>query len=210
MRTSQDAVEVKFWEIYLLRNRSNLSETLRKYALEGHGLSSAKDSDRIVFRFMKYDWDRILVTLLGQQSVPYEILRAFKTDVLLGAPKKKVYVAEDDLNILFSLNVMLEEAGYDVLLSHCGNRMMEKHLPATDLFILDNRMPDVNGIEVCRHLKSQPSTQHIPVIMISAYRNFKTQAVKAGADEFIEKPFQMKELLSLISRYTQSSRQLVE
>jgi DNA-binding response OmpR family regulator len=116
--------------------------------------------------------------------------------------KKKVYIAEDDLNILFALNTMLEDAGYDVLISHCGSPMLKTDLPSTDLFILDNRMPDVDGIDVCRHLKSQPSTKHVPVIMISAFRNFGSQAIRAGVDEFLEKPFDMGTLLRLVAKHT--------
>jgi CheY-like chemotaxis protein len=210
-RISQDAIEVKFWEAFLIRNRYNLYSNLCGYALDkGPFVNDTEELERVVFRFLKYDWDKTLMQLLIKQSVPFEILRTFKTDVFSHMTKKKVYVAEDDLNILFALEVMLEEAGYDVTLSHCGNKMLQNYLPATDLFILDNLMPDVNGIEVCRHLKSQPATEHVPVIMISALRNSGGQAKKAGADEFLEKPFQMKDLLKLVAKYTQGSRQLVE
>jgi CheY-like chemotaxis protein len=209
-RISQDAMEVKFWEIYLLRNRNNLYSALCRYALDKGPMRNAQETERVVFRFMKYDWDRTLVQLLTAQSVPFEILRTFKTDVFQYMTKKKVYVAEDDLNILFALEVMLEEAGYEVTLSHCGNPILENYLPATDLFILDNFMPGVNGIDVCRHLKNQSATEHIPVIMISAIRNSGPQARKAGVDEFLEKPFQMQQLLQLVAKYTQGHNQLVE
>jgi CheY-like chemotaxis protein len=209
-QTAQDVLEVKFWEIYLLQNRNNLYSALRGYALDkGPLLKNARDAERVVFRFMKYDWEKTLLTQLTNQSIPFEIIRSYKTDVVQQMAKKKVYVAEDDLSILFALDVMLEEAGYEVRLSHCGNPFMEENLPATDLFILDNRMPDVNGIDICRHLKSRPDTEHIPIIMISALRGIASQARKAGVDEFVEKPFQMQNLLNLVSRYTQNSGQLV-
>ena len=148
---------------------------------------------------MKYDWGKTIQAMLSANGVPFEIVRTHKIDVVQHMMKKKIYV---DLDILFTLNHMLEGAGYDVLLSHCGNPMMERNIPATDLFILDKRMPDVDGVEVCRHLKAQPATKHIPVIMISAGRNFITQALKAGVDECLEKPFQMNDLLRLVSKYT--------
>jgi hypothetical protein len=140
-RTFQDAVEVKFWEIYLLRNRNNLYSTLHGYSLDRGPLVNAKDRDRVVFRFMQYDWDKTLVSLLAEQSVPFEIVRTFKTDVLHDIRRKKVYVAEDDLNILFSLDVMLEEAGYEVMLSPCGSPIMENYQPGADLFILITGCP---------------------------------------------------------------------
>jgi CheY-like chemotaxis protein len=204
----QEAVEIKLWEIYLLRNRHNLSTSLSRYSLDRGPLHRNEETERIVFRFMKYDWDKSIRQLLTDQSVPFEIVRTFTTDVNQKT-RKKVYVAEDDLNILFSLDVMLEDAGYDVMLSHCGTPMLESNLPATDVFILDNRMPDINGIDVCLHLKRQPATQHIPVIMISAFRNFRPQALRAGVDDFLEKPFQMQDLLGLVSKHTQRSTELV-
>jgi CheY-like chemotaxis protein len=208
-RTTQEAVEIKLWEIYLLNDRNNLYSLLSTYALDkGPRQRQEGNRDRVVFRFMKYDWDRTVEALLARHSIPFEIAGTFQTDVCQQMAKKKVYVAEDDLNILFALDIMLEDAGYDVLLSHCGSPMMETNLPAADLFILDNRMPDVNGIDVCRHLKSQSTTQHIPVIMISAVSHVKPQAVRAGVDDFLEKPFQMPELLRLVSKHIAGSKQL--
>jgi CheY-like chemotaxis protein len=207
--TTQEAVEVKFLETYLLHNRNILFSTLSAYALD-KGPVPVKESAKgsIAFRFMKYDWERTIGAMLASQSIPFEMTRCFRTDVFQEMARKKVYVAEDDLNILFALDTMLEDAGYEVILSHCGAPMLEAYLPQTDLFILDNRMPDVNGIDVCRHLKRQATTQYTPVIMISAIRNFKAQAIKAGVDDFLEKPFHMQELLRLVSKHTQYRRQL--
>jgi CheY-like chemotaxis protein len=77
-----------------------------------------------------------------------------------------------------------------------------KNLPDTNLFILDKRLPDIDGIEVCKHLRAQSATRDIPILMISASRNFGQQASKAGANDHLEKPFQMRELLDLVSKYT--------
>jgi CheY-like chemotaxis protein len=201
-RSTQEAMEIRLWEIYLIRNRNNLYKTLSDYSLDRGPLQKSDDIERVSFRFMRYDWERTIRAILADNSVPFEIVRTLKIDVIQHMTKKKVYLAEDDLNILFALNTMLEDAGYDVLLSNSGNPIMESHLPATDLFILDKHMPDVDGVDLCRHLKSQPSTKHIPVIMISASSNFKDQALKAGVDECLEKPFQMHDLLKLVSKYT--------
>jgi CheY-like chemotaxis protein len=206
-RPLQEAIEVRLWEIYLLRSRNNLSNYLSAYALtepEAHPHPN-RESARISFQFLLSDWDKTISETLMKNHIPYEIISTFKTDIYRQPTKKKVYVAEDDLNILFALNTMLEDAGYDVVLSHCGAPMLKANLPSTDVIILDNRMPDVDGIEVCQHLKNQPSTRHIPVIMISAFRNFGSQAVKAGVDEFLEKPFEMHELLRLVAKHTANS-----
>jgi CheY-like chemotaxis protein len=200
-RTSQEAVEIRLWDIYLMRNRNNLYHTLSKFALEITHLSPIS-VEKVTFRFLLGDWEKNILPVLTNQSIPFDIIRKLKVDVPQPAAKKKVYVAEDDLDILFALNTMLEDAGYDVLLSHCGSPVLQKNLPPTDLFILDKRMPDVDGIDVCKHLRAQPSTKNVPVIMISASRNLADQALKAGANDFVEKPFQMNYLLQLVAKYT--------
>jgi CheY-like chemotaxis protein len=201
-RSSQDAVEVRLWEVYVARSRNNLYSTLSAYSLEKGPLQkNLQDRDRISFRFMAYDWERTIMSMLTRNGIPFEVVRRFQIDVVDHMMKKKIYIAEDDLDILFTLKTMLEEAGYDVLLSHCGNPMMEKNLPATDVFIIDKRMPDVDGIEVCRHLRAQPATRNTPVIMISASRNFSEQARAAGVNDILEKPFEMTDLLNLVSKY---------
>jgi CheY-like chemotaxis protein len=206
-RPLQDAVEIKVWEIYLLRSRINLNKTLSLYSLnKSEGKPDHRESAKVSFCFLRYDWERTLSKLLADNSIPFEIVRTFKTDIYKQMEKKRVYIAEDDLNILFALNTMLENAGYDVLMSHCGAPMLKSNLPSADIFILDNRMPDVNGMDVCRHLKSQPETKHIPVIMISALHNAGSLALKAGVDDFLEKPFQMRDLLDLVAKHT--TRQL--
>jgi CheY-like chemotaxis protein len=201
-RPMQEAIEIKLWEIYLITNRNHLIKTLSAYALDGGPIPDQKNISKVCFQFLRYDWDRTVQQMLIDNAVPYEFIRRFKTDAMTYLEKKKVYVAEDDLNILFALNTMLVEAGYDVIMSHCGAAMLKRDLPAADVFILDNRMPDVNGVDVCRHLKSQPATKDIPVIMISAHRSIGAQARNAGVDDFLEKPFEMRDLLELVSKHT--------
>jgi CheY-like chemotaxis protein len=202
-RAPHDAIEVHLWEIYLLRNRCHLSKMLSVYSINKAELSSVdRESAKISLSFTLLDWNRSIKAQLSEHAVPYEIVRIYKTEIERPVEKKKVYVAEDDLDILFALNTMLEDAGYDVLMSHCGAPILNENLPSTDLFILDNKMPDFTGIDLCRHLKSRSNTKHIPVIMISAFRNNATQALKAGVDDYLEKPFQMKDLLKLVEKHT--------
>jgi CheY-like chemotaxis protein len=199
----QAAVEIRLWEIYLLRSRNNLNEILSGYSLDKGPLrTNAEDPDRVVFRFMAYDWDKSIRKLLLDRNIPFEVANKFNIDVFQQAAKKRIYLVEDDLHILFALNAMLEDAGYDVILSHCGAPMLQENLPATDLFILDKRMPDIDGIELSRHLRAQKATQHTPIVMISASRNFSQQALKAGVNDCLEKPFQMQDLLKVVAKYT--------
>ena len=198
-----EGIEIRLWEIYLLRDRTNLFQVLSSYSVNNRpGPETVDLSGRVSFRFTRYDWDRSLKQLLMKQHIPFEVGSKFLMDPAKENRKKKVYIAEDDLNILFALNSILEDAGYDVLMSHCGERMLATNLPPTDLFILDRLMPGVDGIQVCKHLKRHMSTKDIPVIMISASRNALSEAYDAGVDDFLEKPFQMKQLLALVAKYT--------
>ena len=82
-----------------------------------------------------------------------------------------------------------------------GEQLMENEFETPDLFLLDKQLPGVDGMEICRFLKTQDSTRDIPVIIVSASPNLDKQARAAGADGFIEKPFKMKLLLDLLKKY---------
>lgn len=205
---TSEGVVIRLWEIYLLRNRTNLGQVLTSYSLDnGPVPDGGPGTGRISFRFTAYDWSRSLAQLLHTNHIPYEVTSKFLMNNGGDNRKKKVYIAEDDLNILFALNTMLEDAGYDVLLSHCGERMLESNLPATDVFILDKLMPGVDGIQVCKHLRKHAHTRNTPVIMISASRNSASEALAAGVNDFLEKPFHMKKLLELVAKHTSGEKE---
>ena len=195
-------VEVKLWGISFLKNQRKILSTLSAYALEGRPFKGdVKDSDQISYRFMSFDWERTVKSLLTMHSVTFEAISSFEKRGFKD-PKKKVYLVEDDLDILFALNTMLEDAGYDVLLSHSTKPLMQDSLPPTDLFILDKCMADGDGFEVYHKLRSRSDTRNTPVIMISALRSARPQAAAAGVNEFLEKPFEMQDLLRMVSKHT--------
>lgn len=115
--------------------------------------------------------------------------------------KKKVLVADDNPAILDALTIMLEESGYAVetTLDGASTQDMKDDLP--DLVLLDVWMSGVDGRDICRFLKSSPTTKHIPVIMVSATKNIEQIAKDCGADDFITKPFQMEHLLAIVAKY---------
>jgi DNA-binding response OmpR family regulator len=116
---------------------------------------------------------------------------------------KKVLVADDDPSILESLSLMLEDAGYKVTTISNGKEIenIDKNLP--NLFLLDIWMNGMNGNDVCKKLKSQPSTQNIPIILISAHKDIEKITKECGAQDFIVKPFDMDDLLDKFAKYTQ-------
>jgi CheY-like chemotaxis protein len=123
-------------------------------------------------------------------------------DALQQSLRKKIFVAEDDPEVRETLSIMLEDAGYQVRATACGTPILEGSFSRVDLFILDKLMPDIDGLEICRHLRAQSATKDIPVIMISAKAKSGNEALHAGANDYIEKPFEMHYLLNVVSKYT--------
>lgn len=111
---------------------------------------------------------------------------------------KKIMLADDDEGIVDAIETMLYFEGYEVTTTTRGERVLlaEHNLP--DLFLLDIWMSGEDGTEICKKLKKQPLTQHIPVLMISASKDIRASAMDAGADDFLAKPFEMEQLLQKI------------
>lgn len=115
--------------------------------------------------------------------------------------RKKILVADDDPSILEAIQMILEDAGYEVSTTVDGETVykMEKEYP--DLLLLDIWMSGQDGRDICKFLKSRESTKDIPIIMISANKDTQEIAKKAGADDFIVKPFEMKDLLAIVAKH---------
>jgi DNA-binding response OmpR family regulator len=113
---------------------------------------------------------------------------------------KKILVADDNPAILDALKIMLEEDGYEVETTEDGAVAQNMRRPLPDLLLLDVAMSGIDGGDVCKHLKSAAASKHIPIIIISAAKDIENIAKKAGADDFISKPFQMDHLLATVAR----------
>ena len=197
----QTAVEIEVWEGYLLRNKTNVQKSLCTYSLD-NGPWQETDDGKLLFRFTNYDWLKNIRVLLDRENMHYQVLRAFDINPLQQLLKKKIFLAEDDPDTAFALSSILEDAGYHVKVSSSGNAIIKGNFSWVDLFILDKRMPDIDGLEICRHLRAQAATRDIPVIMISADARNGDEALDAGASDYIEKPFHMHYLVNLVKRYT--------
>lgn len=116
--------------------------------------------------------------------------------------KKKILVADDDPGIVEATTLILTEFGYDVNSTQDGASIyhLEKDFP--DILLLDIKMANHDGREICKYLKNNEPTKHIPIIMISASRNIKKSAEDSGADNFLAKPFSIEELVSAIEQLT--------
>ena len=199
------AVEVTFWEGFLFRDKSNLLKTLCTYSLDNGPLPGV-EPHTMAFRFTSYDWKKNIRRLLENRNIQVCRLREMPLNAGDQLLKKKVYIAEDDADVLLVLSTMLENDGYQVKASACCKPIMDGAYSSVDLFILDKQMPDMDGIQLCRHLREQASTKDTPILMISASPRKGNEALDAGATDYIEKPFQMAYLLNLVSKYTKRKR----
>jgi twitching motility two-component system response regulator PilH len=102
---------------------------------------------------------------------------------------------------------LLKGSGLEVTSASNGVEALEQikgHQP--DLIVLDIVMPEMNGYEVCRRLKADPKTQHLPIVMCSSKgEEFdRYWGMKQGADAYIAKPFQPKELVGTVKQLLRS------
>jgi len=115
---------------------------------------------------------------------------------------KNIMLVDDDPGILDSVTVMLELGGYNVMSTDNGAQLMNMESDFPDLILLDIWISGVDGRDICRHLKANENTNKIPIVLVSASRDIEISAVKAGANDFISKPFEMNDLLNKIAKLT--------
>ena len=114
---------------------------------------------------------------------------------------KRVLIADDEANIVASLEFLMEQAGFEVKVATDGAAALA--LVAgfrPDLVLLDVMMPVKNGYEVCQQLKSDPDTRSVKVILLSA-KGRDVEVVKGlelGADAYVTKPFSTRELVAKV------------
>ena len=120
-----------------------------------------------------------------------------------------VLVVEDDRNIAELLQMYLEKEGYAVTVANDGGQGMEKFRAIhPDLVLLDVMMPVMDGWTVCKLIRAEGNT---PVIMLTAKgeTDDKVQGLRSGADDYITKPFEMKEVLARIEAVLRRSGNVV-
>jgi CheY-like chemotaxis protein len=115
--------------------------------------------------------------------------------------KKKIIVVEDDPDILFTVKMALENHDFQVAALSSPKIIMDGPFELPDLFLLDKRMPEIDGLDVCRYLRAKPETQNIPIVIMSATPKFGSESLSAGANGFLAKPFALKDLLNTIAKH---------
>jgi DNA-binding response OmpR family regulator len=130
-----------------------------------------------------------------------------------GAPvnKSQILIVEDDAGVSDMLSTFFRTQQYQVLTAAWGQEALrisqEQHV---DLVVLDIRLPDIDGFEVCRNLRLQRRTQNVPIIFLTEKRDRvdKLQGLELGVVDYITKPFDIQELkLRVRNAITRASRQ---
>jgi two-component system, OmpR family, phosphate regulon response regulator PhoB len=109
-----------------------------------------------------------------------------------------VLLVDDERDLLSVVDFNLRAAGFETLLATTGEQALahlRRRVP--DLVVLDLMLPDVQGTELCRELKADPRTRHVPVLMLTAKGEEVDRVVgfEVGADDYVTKPFSVRELV---------------
>ncbi len=120
-------------------------------------------------------------------------------------PGPTALVVEDSEHVAYLLEYMLEREGFDVLVASNGREAAEAIAvgPARDIVLLDVMLPYKDGFEIVREIRSSSIWQDTPVIMLSA-RSMEedvVRALEAGANDYVTKPYNPRELLARIKRH---------
>jgi two-component system phosphate regulon response regulator PhoB len=109
-----------------------------------------------------------------------------------------VLLVDDEKDLLSLLDFNLRAAGFETILATTGEQafaQVKRRVP--ELVLLDLMLPDIPGTEVCRRLKTDPRTKHVPVVMLTAKGEEVDRVVgfELGADDYVTKPFSVRELI---------------
>lgn len=120
-----------------------------------------------------------------------------------------ILVVEDEPSQLELLSYNLKVEGYNVLRAETGEEgLLTLAESQVDLIVLDWMLPEVSGLEVCRQIKTSKATRDIPVIMLTARgeEDDKVRGLDMGADDFIVKPYSVKEMLARVRAGLRSTK----
>ena len=114
-----------------------------------------------------------------------------------------VLIADDEPNILLSLEYLMKREGFNVIVAHDGEealQLLQQQRPP--LVLLDVMMPKMNGLEVCQAIRADPNLQHMLVLMLTA-KGRDTDIAKGlalGANAYVVKPFSTRELVQKVKQ----------
>lgn len=115
--------------------------------------------------------------------------------------KLRVLLVDDSEQNRYVLGRLLRHAGFEVQECATGTQALNLSLEQPDLIILDVKLPDVSGYQVCRQIKSNPATSRIPVVQMSAVftgDESKSTGVESGADAYLSPPVDLNGLVTTV------------
>ncbi|MFH1379425.1 MAG: response regulator [bacterium] len=118
--------------------------------------------------------------------------------------KHTILLAEDEIEIAENIIARLEVEGYTVIYAEDGKKAVDAAVNVKPhVILLDAMLPRIDGFEVCKILKKNPHTNHIPILFLTSLNAVGDveKAMSAGADDYLTKPFEYNRLLAKISRY---------
>ena len=121
----------------------------------------------------------------------------------------KILIVEDEKDLQQVLEYNLRQAGHQVLMAHAGSQGLEfARAEHPDLVLLDLMLPDISGTDVCKALKESADTRAIPVVMLTARGEEIDRVVgfELGADDYVVKPFSVRELILRIAAVLRRGR----
>jgi DNA-binding response OmpR family regulator len=114
----------------------------------------------------------------------------------------RILIVDDDKDLLTVVQSLLRKKGFEVYINNDSDNIAQSvRACKPQLILLDVFLAGIDGLEVCKRLKSAPYSRHIPIIIFSAYpRVAETAIYEFGANDFIAKPFEMNELVRKIHK----------
>lgn len=126
---------------------------------------------------------------------------------------KRIALIEDDHDIAFTIRLNLEREGYKVTHYSRGQEgLTAVQRGYADFVILDLNLPDLDGLTICRELRRDPQTQAIPILILTARGSERDRVtgLELGADDYLTKPFSVRELIARVAAVWRRTRAVVE
>ncbi len=122
--------------------------------------------------------------------------------------KKRILLVDDDADFTEATKLLLESRYYEVTVAHDGKEGLKKaQTEEPNMIILDVMMPEMNGYQVCAHLKADPKYRHIPILLLTAVGDAipttsytKEMGMKIEADDYIPKPIEPIEIVERVEK----------
>jgi DNA-binding response OmpR family regulator len=126
---------------------------------------------------------------------------------------KRIALVEDDSDLAFTISLNLQREGYTITHFSRGHEaLVELQRGGFDFVILDLNLPDLDGLTICRELRRDPVTSSVPILMLTARGSERDRitGLELGADDYLTKPFSVRELIARVAAITRRSRPVVE